>query len=48
MPAGGSPLWQHALFSVVAYGRAAAERLTAPAEEIPRRIAARRGLELTP
>ena len=42
-----TPLWQYAVFAVVIYSRAAAERLTVPVEEIARRIAARHGLELT-
>jgi hypothetical protein len=42
-----TPLWQYAVFAVVIYSRAAAERLAVPAEEIARRIAARHGLELT-
>ena len=40
-------LWQYAVFAVVIYSRAAAERLAVPVEEIVRRIAARHGLELT-
>jgi hypothetical protein len=42
-----TPLWQYAVFAVVIYSRAAAERLAAPVEEIARRVAARHGLELT-
>jgi hypothetical protein len=42
-----TPLWQYAVFAVVIYSRAAAERLAVPVEEIGRRIAARYGLELT-
>ena len=42
-----TPLWQYAVFAVVIYSRAAAERLTVPVEEIARRIAARHGLALT-
>ena len=42
-----TPLWQYAVFAVVIYARAAAERLAVPVEEIARRIAARHGLELT-
>jgi hypothetical protein len=42
-----TPLWQYAVYAVVVYSRAAAERLTVPVEEIARRIAARHGLELT-
>jgi hypothetical protein len=41
------PLWQYAVYAVVIYSRAAAERLAVPVEEIIRRIAARHGLELT-
>jgi hypothetical protein len=41
-----TPLWQYAVFAVVIYSRATAERLSVPAEEIARRIAARHGLEL--
>ena len=42
-----TPLWQYAVFAVVIYSRAAAERLSVPVEEVVRRIAARHGLELT-
>jgi hypothetical protein len=42
-----TPLWQYAVFAVVIYSRAAAERLAVPVEEIVRRIATRHGLELT-
>ncbi len=42
-----TPLWQYAVFVVVIYSRAAAERLAVPVEEIARRIAARHGLERT-
>jgi hypothetical protein len=42
-----TPLWQYAVFAVVVYGRAAAERLALPVGEVVRRIAARHGLELT-
>ena len=42
-----TPLWQYAVYAVVIYSRAAAERLAVPVEEIARRIAARHGLELT-
>ncbi|SDM11004.1 hypothetical protein SAMN05660642_01696 [Geodermatophilus siccatus] len=42
-----TPLWQYAVYAVVVYSRAAAERLAVPVEEIARRIAARHGLELT-
>ncbi len=41
------PLWRYAVFAVVIYSRAAAERLAVTVEEIGRRIAARYGLELT-
>jgi hypothetical protein len=41
-----TPLWMYAVFAVVIYARAAAERLGVPVEEIARRIAARHGLEL--
>jgi hypothetical protein len=41
-----TPLWQYAVFAVVIYARAAAERLAVPAEEVARRIAARHDLEL--
>lgn len=39
-------LWQYAVFAVVIYSRAAAERLGVPLEEIPRRIAARHPFDL--
>jgi hypothetical protein len=42
-----TPLWQYAVYAVVIYSRAAAERLAVPVEEIIRRIAAPPGLELT-
>jgi hypothetical protein len=42
-----TPLWQYAVYAVVIYSRAAAERLTVPVEEITRRIAARHDLRLT-
>jgi hypothetical protein len=42
-----TPLWQYAVYAVVIYSRDAAERRTVPVEEIARRIAARRGLDLT-
>ncbi|WP_448638340.1 hypothetical protein [Geodermatophilus sp. URMC 63] len=42
-----TPLWQYAVFALVIYSRAAAERLAVPVEDIARRIAARHGLELT-
>ena len=46
-PAGWqTPLWRYAVFTVVIYSRAAAERLGVPLEEITRRIAARHHLEL--
>ena len=41
-----TPLWQYAVFAVVIYSRAAAERLTVPLEVIARRIAARHHLDL--
>ena len=41
-----TPLWQHAVYAVVIYGRAAAERLAVPVAEVARRVAARHGLEL--
>jgi hypothetical protein len=41
-----TPLWQYAVYAVVIYSRAAAERLTVPVKEIARRVAARHGLEL--
>ena len=40
-----TPLWQYAVFAVVIYSRAAADRLAAPVEEAARRIAARHDLE---
>ncbi|MGY1708369.1 hypothetical protein ACI8AC_02550 [Geodermatophilus sp. SYSU D00758] len=40
-----APLWQYALFAVVIYSRAAAERLAVPVEEIARRIAAGHDVE---
>jgi hypothetical protein len=42
-----TPLWQYAVFAIVIYSRAAAERRAVPVEKIARRIAARHGLELT-
>ena len=42
-----TPLWQYAVYAVVVYSRVAAERLAVPVGEIPRRIAARHGVELT-
>ncbi len=41
-----TPLWQYAVYAVVIYSRAAAERLAVPVEEIARRIAAQHGLKL--
>ena len=41
-----TPLWQYAVFAVVIYSRAAAERLTVPVDEVARQVAARHGLEL--
>ena len=43
-----TPLWQYAVFAVVIYSRAAAERLAVPVEEIARRIAVGQDLGLTP
>jgi hypothetical protein len=43
-----TPLWQYAVFAVVIYSRAAAERCTVPVEEVARRIAVGQDLELTP
>jgi hypothetical protein len=43
-----TPLWQYAVFAVVIYSRAAAERCTVPVEEIARRIAVGQDLEITP
>jgi hypothetical protein len=43
-----TPLWQYAVFAVVIFSRAAAERLALPAVEVTRRIAARHGLRLSP
>jgi hypothetical protein len=40
-------LWQYAVFALVIYSRAAAERLAVPVEDIARRIVARHGLEPT-
>ena len=42
-----TPLWRYALYAVVIYSRAAAERLAVPVAEIARRIADRHSLELT-
>jgi hypothetical protein len=41
-----SPLWTYAVFAVVIYVRAAAERLDVPTTEIVQRIAARHGIQL--
>ena len=41
-----TPLWQYAVFAVVIYSRAAAERLAVPVGEVTRRIAARHSLKL--
>jgi hypothetical protein len=41
-----TPLWQYAVFAVVIYSRAAADRLGVPLQEIARRIAARHHLDL--
>ncbi|RFU19931.1 hypothetical protein [Geodermatophilus marinus] len=41
-----APLWQYAVFAVVIYSRAAAERLAVPVAEIARRTAARHAVEL--
>jgi hypothetical protein len=43
-----TPLWQYAVFAVVTYSRAAAERLAVPVEEIVRRIAVEQDLQLHP
>lgn len=40
------PLWQYAVYAVVIYSKAAAERLGVPLDEIARRIAARHRLDL--
>lgn len=42
-----TPLWRYAVYALVIYSRAAAERLTLPVEEVARRIAARHGLDVT-
>ena len=42
-----TPLWQYAVFAVVIYSRAPAERLTVLVDEVDRQVAARHGLELT-
>jgi hypothetical protein len=41
-----TPLWQYAVYAVVIYSRAAAERLAVPLEEVALRIAARHQLAL--
>jgi hypothetical protein len=41
-----TPLWHYAVFAVVNYSRAAAERLSIPLDEIARRIAARHHVDL--
>jgi hypothetical protein len=41
-----TPLWQYAVYAVVLYSRAAAERLAVPVEEVARRIAARHDIDL--
>ena len=41
-----TPLWQYAVFAVVTYSRAAAERLGVPLDETARRIAVRHHLDL--
>ena len=49
-PAGGKPrCGKYAVYAVVIYSRAAAERLAVSVEEVPRRIAARHdiGLDVT-
>jgi hypothetical protein len=43
-----TPLWNYAVFAVVIYSRAAADRLSVPVGEIAHRIALRHGLELGP
>jgi hypothetical protein len=42
-----TPLWQYAVYAVAISRRVAAERLAVPVAEIARRIATRRGLDLT-
>ena len=42
-----TPLWHYAVYAVVIYSRAAAERLAVPVDEGARRFAARHGLVLT-
>jgi hypothetical protein len=44
---GQTPLWQNAVFALVIYSRAAAERLAVPVENIARRLAVRQGLALS-
>ncbi len=39
-----TPLWQYAVFAVVIYSRAAAERAAVPVNDVARRIAARHDL----
>ncbi|MGY1839198.1 MULTISPECIES: hypothetical protein [unclassified Modestobacter] len=39
-----TPLWQYAVFALVIYSRAAAERLAVPVEDVARWIAARHDL----
>jgi hypothetical protein len=41
-----TPLWQYAVFAVVIYRRAAAERLSVPLKDIARHFAARLDLGL--
>ncbi|MGK5112489.1 hypothetical protein [Geodermatophilus sp. CPCC 205506] len=41
-----TPLWQYAVYAVVIYSRAAAERLGLTSQDIAQRIAARRHLQL--
>jgi hypothetical protein len=41
-----TPLWQYAVYAVVIYSRAAADRLAVPLTDIARRIAARHDVEL--
>jgi hypothetical protein len=41
-----TPLWQYAVYALVIYSRAAAERLAVPLDDIARRIAARHHLDL--
>ncbi len=42
-----TPLWQYAVFAVVIYRPAAAERLAVSVKEVARRVAGRQGPELT-